>query len=228
MREPMRSAPAAATPNTTHALTICSPLSSRDSLVLFYRKLVKRIKALKQIGQHPLGALGIVSIPRVAVHEKPFLREDADHCPDQQQHPGGKRHERKIGQDSCPAECASGRIDRMPDEAIGARCDEVTAGNVRGRMEAAPAQSEARPCHERDGGHLDRDNDWRAGEERVHEDEARKRGHHQQQPDKRGDSHTTLSTAHATPYASAIARMKMQMLRVIPLGMSLSSAQRLM
>src|SRR6267378_1642655 len=116
----------------------------------------------------------------------------------------------------------------MPDEAIGAGRDEVTAGNVRGRMETAPTQSEARPYHERDSGHLDRDNDWRAGEERVHEDEAGKRGHHEQKPNKRGNPHTTLSTTHATPYASAIARMKMQMLRVIPLGMSLSSAQCLM
>src|SRR6267143_81336 len=116
----------------------------------------------------------------------------------------------------------------MPDETIRACCDEVTAANLRGRMETAPTQSEARPHHERDGGHLDCDNHWRAGEERLHEDEADQRGHHEQKPNKRGNPHTTLSTTDATPYASAIARMKMQMLRVIPLGMSLSSAQRLM
>src|SRR5256885_2644339 len=50
-----------------------------------------------------------------------------------QQHTGSKRHEREIGQDPCPAEHARGRIDRVPDEAIGARCDELTAGEVRGR-----------------------------------------------------------------------------------------------
>src|SRR5438552_6692037 len=194
----------------------------------FYPEQVKQIKALEQIGHQPLGALRRASIRRVAAHEKPVLREDADHCPDQQQHPGSKRHEREIGRDSCPAEYARGRIDRVPDEAIGARRDELTAGDVRGRMETAPTQSEARPYRECDGGHLDRDNDWRAGEERVHEDEADERAHHEQKPDKRGNPHTTLSATHATPYASAIARMKMQMLRVIPLGMSLSSAQRLM
>src|SRR5256885_7959633 len=95
-----------------------------------------------------------------------------------QQHTGSKRHEREIGQDPCPAEHARGRIDRVPDEAIGARCDELTAGNVRGRMETAPTQGEARPYHEGDSGRLDRDNEWRAGEERVHEDEADKRDHH--------------------------------------------------
>jgi hypothetical protein len=83
----------------------------------------------------------------------------------------------------------------MPDEAIGAGRDEVTAGNVRGRMEAAPAQSEARPYHKRDSGYLDRDNDWRAGEERVHEDEAGKRGRHEQKPDERGNPHSVIPSA---------------------------------
>src|SRR2546422_2168170 len=112
MRQSMRSAPATAPiPNTTHALTIPPPVVLRRQSSPF-TKQVKQIKALKQIGHHPLGALGILSIPRVAVQEKPFLREDADHCPDQQQHPGSKRHEREIGQDPCPAEHARGRIDR--------------------------------------------------------------------------------------------------------------------
>src|SRR3989442_10961731 len=89
--QPRRPPPATAPiPNTTHALTIPPPVVLRRQSSPF-TKQVKQIKALKQIGHHPLGALGILSIPRVAVQEKPFLREDADHCPDQQQHPGSKR-----------------------------------------------------------------------------------------------------------------------------------------
>src|SRR6266850_7569430 len=108
MRGPMKSTPATAPiPNATHALTITCPLSCfGDSLVL------------KQIWHHPLGALRVVSIPGVTVNEKPLLCEDPDQRPDQQQHPGSQWHERKIGQDSRPAEYACGRVDRVPDEAI--------------------------------------------------------------------------------------------------------------
>jgi hypothetical protein len=56
-------------------------------------------------------------------------------------------------------------------------------------MEATPTEGEARPDHDRDCGHLDRDDDRRWRKQRVREDEATHGYRHEQKPNKRGNAH---------------------------------------
>jgi hypothetical protein len=53
-------------------------------------------------------------------------------------------------------------------------------------MEAAAAESEAGPYHQRDGGHLDHDHDRRSEEKPARQHKADQPDQHEQQSNKRG------------------------------------------